>query len=88
MAAWTPPSPQPAICSTHILHPQGCVNAFLFVTLKESDLRVLVPSGAGDFQSIVEEGFWCSGQFGRLRAIAQGPDGALYIATSNRDRKR
>lgn len=25
------------------------------------------------------------GQFGRLRAIAQGPDGHLYLATSNRD---
>ncbi len=85
MAAWTP-TIAPAACIFYT----GSVLAdlsgtFLFVTLKESDLRVLIPSEAGDFQSIVEERVLVDGRFGRLRAIAQGPDGALYIATSNRD---
>ena len=26
-----------------------------------------------------------AGQYGRLRALANGPDGALYAASSNRD---
>lgn len=26
-------------------------------------------------------------EFGRIRAVAAGPDGMLYIATSNRDRR-
>lgn len=58
---------------------------FLFVTLKGSDLRVLTPAQADDFTSVAEEATLFDERFGRLRAIAQGPDGALYIATSNRD---
>jgi glucose/arabinose dehydrogenase len=57
----------------------------LFVTLKGSDLRVLVPDGPGDFVAIADERVLFDERFGRLRAIAQGPDGALYIATSNTD---
>ena len=59
--------------------------AFLFVTLKESDLRALIPTEAEDFAAVAEERVLFDEEFGRLRAIAQGPDGALYIATSNHD---
>ena len=59
--------------------------AFLFVTLKESDLRALIPAEMEDFAAVAEERVLFDGEFGRLRAIAQGPDGALYIATSNHD---
>jgi aldose sugar dehydrogenase len=59
--------------------------AFLFVTLKEQDLRVLIPQDAQDFRAVAKEMVLFNRQFGRLRAIAQGPDGALYIATSNHD---
>lgn len=58
---------------------------FLFVTLKERDLRVLVPSGDGDLDGVAEERVLFDREFGRLRAIAQGPDGALYLSTSNHD---
>ncbi len=59
--------------------------ALVFVTLKESDLRVLVPTDEADFVEVAEERILFDREFGRLRAIAQGPDGALYLATSNFD---
>ena len=34
---------------------------------------------------IEEHGEYLKGEYGRLRTVAQGPDGALYILTSNRD---
>jgi len=59
--------------------------AFVFVTLKESDLRILVPTDAADFTEVAEDQVLFDNEFGRLRAIAMGPDGYLYISTSNLD---
>jgi glucose/arabinose dehydrogenase len=64
---------------------------FVFVTLKESDVRTLAPAGGsggaggGDFVAVAGEETLFDDEFGRLRPIAQGPDGALYIGTSNYD---
>ena len=85
LATWSPTiAPAGCIFYTASLLPdlQG---AFLFVTLKGSDLRALIPAAGADFRAVEEERVLFDEQFGRLRAIAQGPDGALYIATSNRD---
>jgi len=35
-------------------------------------------------ERLFEEGFY-QGVYGRLREVIQGPDGALYVTTSNRD---
>ncbi|NLE73047.1 MAG: PQQ-dependent sugar dehydrogenase [Actinobacteria bacterium] len=86
----------PIVAWTPTIAPAGCLfysgsvlpemrGAFLFVTLKDSDLRVLVPTDVGDFRAVAEERILFDNRFGRLRAITQGPDGALYIATSNHD---
>jgi glucose/arabinose dehydrogenase len=50
-------------------------------TLKESDLRLfeVVEGGATATQAAV----LLNGEFGRLRAATIGPDGALYLTTSN-----
>ncbi len=62
----------------------GWRGSLLFVTLKESDLRRLVPTDSS-FSAVAEEHILLDERFGRLRSIAVGPDGALYLGTSNRD---
>lgn len=56
--------------------------SMLFVTLKGQDLRRLTFGADG---SVAGEEVLYDGQFGRLRDVAVGPDGAVYLATSNRD---
>lgn len=86
----------PLVAWTPTIAPAGCLfytgttlenlrDTFLFVTLKESDLRVMVPADTDNFRAVIDEKILFDRQFGRLRAIAQGRDGALYLATSNRD---
>jgi glucose/arabinose dehydrogenase len=58
------------------------IGSVLFVTLKDSSLRRLVFARDG---SVADEEILYRGVFGRLRDVAVGPDGAVYLATSNRD---
>lgn len=54
---------------------------FLMTTLRSETLeRVRLRDGA---PLAIER--WYRARFGRLRAIAVGPDGAIYLSTSNRD---
>jgi aldose sugar dehydrogenase len=85
--AW---SPTIAVCGLqhyhHKMFPKWN-NCLLVATLKEQDLRVL--KLAPDGQSIdvndttVREKILFNEEFGRLRAIAIGPDGRLFIGTTN-----
>ncbi len=58
-------------------------NSLLLATLKSQSLRVLRLSEDG--KNINEEHIYLEKHFGRLRAVAVAPDGAIYLATSNRD---
>lgn len=58
--------------------------AFLLVTLKEQDLRRLVPADDA-FTAVASETIYLDEALGRLRALRVGPDGWLYLSTSNRD---
>ena len=49
-------------------------------TLKEEDLRRFTVSDGGD---VTYQQTLLDGRFGRLRAVVIGPDGALYVSTSN-----
>ncbi|HUQ39218.1 MAG TPA: PQQ-dependent sugar dehydrogenase [Acidimicrobiales bacterium] len=80
---WTP-TIAPAGCTipTADLIPQW-KGKLLFGTLKEADLRVLTLSGDGS--EVTGEEILHDGRFGRIRDVQAGPDGAIYLATSNRD---
>lgn len=58
-------------------------HALLMTTLKEDDLRVLRLNTEGD--AVLSESIHFNNSFGRLRDVCVGPDGAVYLATSNRD---
>jgi glucose/arabinose dehydrogenase len=40
---------------------------------------------SGDGQAVADRQQLVAGEYGRLRALTTGPDGAVYLATSNRD---
>lgn len=78
---------------TPTIAPGGCVvydadlipgwkGSMLFVTLKDSSLRRLTFAKDG---SVQHEEILFKDKFGRLRDVAVGPDGAVYLATSNQD---
>lgn len=54
---------------------------FFFAALKGTALIRVVLDG----RRVVSEERLLDGQYGRLRAVAEGPDGAIYFSTSNRD---
>lgn len=54
---------------------------FLFACLRGEQLRRLVLRG----DEVVRDEPLLTGRFGRLRTVVEGPDGALYVLTSNRD---
>ena len=56
--------------------------SLLFVTLKDQSLRRLTlgPDGQVSGEEVL-----LTGRFGRLRDVRTGPDGAVYLVTSNRD---
>ena len=58
----------------------GAWDGSLFVaTLKESDLRRFTVSG----NTATQREILYNGAYGRLRTVRQGPDGSLYLTTSN-----
>jgi glucose/arabinose dehydrogenase len=58
----------------------GAYDGSLFVAqLKESDLRRFTLAGAAATQRDV----FLNGTYGRIRTVRQGPDGFLYVTTSN-----
>ncbi|MGH2369729.1 MAG: PQQ-dependent sugar dehydrogenase, partial [Chloroflexota bacterium] len=58
--------------------------SFFFATLRGTHLHRIVFDGNEPGRILAEEQLY-AGTYGRLRDVAQGPDGALYLATSNRD---
>ena len=66
--------------------PLHWTNSFFFTALKERQLRRLsLATDADGVWTVVGQEKLLEDRFGRLRAIVQGPDGYLYVTTSNRD---
>ena len=54
---------------------------FVFANLVGEQLRRLSLDG----DKVTRNEALLEGEYGRLRDVAEGPDGALYVLTSNRD---
>ena len=78
------PTIAPSGCAVyeHDLIPQW-KGDLLFGTLKDQSLRRLDLNPAQ--KSVVGQERLYEGEFGRIRDVVVGPDGAVYLATSNRD---
>ena len=53
---------------------------FVFAALRGEQLRRVTVDGTETANEALFEG-----EFGRLRTVAEGPDGALYVLTNNTD---
>lgn len=59
-------------------------DSLIFGALRGTHLH-LIRFGGKDSSEVAGETRLFQGELGRLREVAQGPDGALYVTTSNRD---
>ncbi|MDQ3812265.1 MAG: PQQ-dependent sugar dehydrogenase, partial [Chloroflexota bacterium] len=84
LAAYSPSvAPAGATFYTADLIPQWR-GSFLFGTLRGTHLHRIAFDATDPRRVAAQEGLY-EDTFGRLRAVVQGPDGAVYVTTSNRD---
>ena len=83
MAAWTPTVAPSGIDFYNADLVPGWKGSLLFTTLKGQALFRLLLSADGN--RVVGQEVHFKGQFGRLRDVLVGPQGEIYLATSNRD---
>lgn len=83
LAAWTPTIAPAGLAYYDATLIPAWRGSLLFTTLKGSALVRL--QLAGDGRSVTTQERLLEGTAGRLRSIAVGPDGSVYVGTSNRD---
>jgi aldose sugar dehydrogenase len=84
-AVWSSGDPIEAICGAAFLSggQWGDLNGALAVGALRGEKLLLMRLGADGAVAEVSEPAPLDGTFGRLRAVRLGPDGALYVSTSN-----
>ena len=83
LAMWTPTiAPSGIDYYNGTLYP-GWRGSLLFTTLKGEALYRMQLSADG--RSVVSQQRLLEGSYGRLRDVLVGPDGSVYLATSNKD---
>ncbi len=84
-AAWSSGSPVEAIAGAAFLSgPRwGALDGVLAVAALRGQKILLMTLGANGAVTAVAEPAALDGTFGRLRAVRPGPDGALFVSTSN-----
>jgi len=89
-AAWSSGSPVEAVAGAAFLSgPQwGDLDGTLAVAALRGSKLLLMTIGADGAVTTVAEPGPLDGTFGRLRAVRTGPDGALFVSTSNGDDDR
>jgi len=76
------PEPLAPSGATFVRHPGSAwTGDFIFACLRGAQLRRLVLHG----DTVVSDEPLLQGTYGRLRTVVEGPDGDLYVLTSNRD---
>jgi glucose/arabinose dehydrogenase len=83
LTTWTPTIAPPGLAVYDAARIPQWRGSLLLATLKDQALHRLTLSADG--LSIVARTRMYAGQYGRLRAILVGPDGTVYVGTSNRD---
>lgn len=84
-ALWTSGPTTQAICAVEVLHGEQWGNlegALVTTALRGAKLLILHRDASGDLTSVSVPPE-TDDEFGRLRAARLGPDGALYVTTSN-----
>ena len=83
LRTWTPTIAPSGLAYYDATRIPGWRGSLLLTTLKGAALHRLTLSADG--RSVARTETLFAGQFGRLRDVLVAPDGAVYIATSNRD---
>ena len=83
LAQWTPTIAPAGLAFYDASLIPGWRGSLLFTTLKEATLFRLTLSPDG--RAVISEERLFENRFGRLRDVLVGPDGSVYLATSNKD---
>jgi glucose/arabinose dehydrogenase len=85
LLTWNGPGIAPSGAAAYVGFHAPWRNSVFIAALKGEQLRRVTLAERRDATNATHDERWFSGTFGRLRAVAMGPDGFVYFTTSNRD---
>jgi aldose sugar dehydrogenase len=85
LVTWSSPGIAPSGAAAYTGTYEPWRNSVFVAALKGEQLRRVALSESSAGVTATRDEVWFNRTFGRLRAVAMGPDGAVYFTTSNRD---